>query len=157
MAPNQAKLRLIWHGVFLFLLGLLSGAFVPIMTNPKAGLSAHLGGVLDGMFLMLLGLFWSEIRLSGRLETTTFWLMLYAAYAGWEGLLLAAFFGTSRATPIAGEGYVAAWWQESLVEVILISFAIAILIGCGLVLYGLRRKQSPGEPGVSRYTRHGVS
>lgn len=99
MRPHDAKRRLIWHGVFLFLLGLLSGAVVPILRNPRMGVAAHLGGVLDGMFLVLLGLIWADLKIPARLAALTFWLALPAAYAGWVAQLLAAAFGTSWVTP----------------------------------------------------------
>lgn len=140
MFPDDAKLRLIRNGVFLFILGLLTGFAVPILKNPRMGVSAHLGGTLDGMFLILLGLIWTELRMPARMARITFWLMLYAAYAGWAAQLLAAFFGTSRATPIAGAGYAGAEWQEILVYLVAVSFSVAVLLGCGLLLYGLRRK-----------------
>ncbi len=126
--------------MFLFLLGLLSGFAVPILTNPRMGLAAHLGGILDGMFLILLGLFWADLRMSARALGVTFWLTLSAAYAGWLAQLLAAIFGTSRATPIAGAGHVGAECQEALVAVVAISFSLAILVASGLLLYGLRGK-----------------
>ena len=50
--------RLLWHGLFLFLLGLLSGFAVPAVTNPRMGVSAHLEGVMNGVFLSVLGLAW---------------------------------------------------------------------------------------------------
>ena len=33
--------RLLWHGLYLFLLGLLSGFAVPALRNPRMGLSAQ--------------------------------------------------------------------------------------------------------------------
>ncbi|MBI1876611.1 MAG: hydrogenase [Acidobacteria bacterium] len=140
MGPHDAKRRLIWHGIFLFMLGLLSGVVVPIVRNPRMGLSAHLGGVLDGMFLVLLGLMWPDLRMPPRLAIATFWVVLVAAYAGWAAQLVAAAFGTSWVMPIAGAGYVGTWWQETLVAFIAGSFSLAILIACGLLLYGLRRE-----------------
>ena len=144
MVPVDAKRRLIWHGVLLFVLGLLTGAIVSLVTTPRLGLSAHLGGVMDGMFLILLGLIWTDLKLSAPLATATFWLQLYAAYAGWVPLVLAAVFGTSRSTPIAGAGHVGLEWQENLVLAGLVTFGAAILAGCGLLLYGLRRGDSLG-------------
>ena len=139
MDTDVTRRRLIWHGVLLFVFGLLTGAAVPALVTPRLALSAHLAGVLDGMFLMLLGLVWGELALSPRLAVTAFWLQVYSAYAGWAGLVLAAFFGTSETTPLAGAGHSGAPWQEGLVRITLVSFAGAILLGCGLVLYGLRR------------------
>lgn len=46
--------RLIFLGVVLFLLGLIVGLIVPMLANPRMGLSSHIEGILNGMFLMLL-------------------------------------------------------------------------------------------------------
>ncbi len=139
MGPHDAKRRLIWHGVFLVLLGLLSGAVVPVVRNPRMGLSAHLGGTLDGMLLVLFGLMWANLRTSSRLAIVTFWVVLLAAYAGWTAQLLAAAFGMSWGMPLAGAGNVGTWWQETLV-----AFIGGVLnrdsVRSGLLLDGVRRE-----------------
>jgi hydroxylaminobenzene mutase len=139
MAPSEAKRRLLWHGILIVLLGLASGVLVPILANPRMGVAAHVGGVMSGLLLLLVGLFWQELHLAERTEKLTFWLFLYASYSGWLAQLLAAAFGTSWATPIAGAGFRGADWQEYLVYVIAVSFSAAISIACGLALWGLRR------------------
>lgn len=48
--------RLLQAGILLFLLGLLTGFLVPFTANPRMGLSSHLEGVMNGMFLVGLGL-----------------------------------------------------------------------------------------------------
>jgi len=105
LTPADAKRRLLWHGMLIFGLGLLTGAVVPVMTNPRMGVAAHLGGVMSGMLLLLVGVIWGEIRLPASAEKAAFWLFLYASYTGWLAQLLAASFGTRRATPISGTGY----------------------------------------------------
>lgn len=47
--------RLIRWGVLLFLLGLVTGLMGPLFANPRMGLSSHLEGLMNGMFLALLG------------------------------------------------------------------------------------------------------
>jgi hypothetical protein len=42
--------RLMWHGLFLFLLGLVTGLLEQRFTNIRMGLSAHLEGVMNGTF-----------------------------------------------------------------------------------------------------------
>jgi hydroxylaminobenzene mutase len=44
-----------WHGMFLFLLGLITGLVEQRFTNIRMGLSAHLEGVMNGMLTTLLG------------------------------------------------------------------------------------------------------
>ena len=45
---DQAR-RLLWHGVFLFLLGLITGLAIPIISNHRMALSAHLEALLNGI------------------------------------------------------------------------------------------------------------
>ncbi len=139
MEAQALKRRLVRDGVFLLFLGLLTGLAIPGLKNPRMGLSAHLEGILAGMFLILLGgVVWQQLKLSGRQALFAFWLSLYGAYTTWAYTLLGAFWGTSRLTPIAGAGYSAPAWQETLVQAALVSEVAAILLAFGLILYGLR-------------------
>src|SRR3989442_4190993 len=79
--PVDRRRRLFWHGIFLFFLGLIVGAFVQQMTNPRMGLSAHLGGVMTGTFLAVLGPAWTELRLSPRAESAAYWRPLFGSSA----------------------------------------------------------------------------
>jgi len=139
MIPDDTQRRLCWHGVFLLLLGLLTGALVPVVTNPRMGLSAHLAGVQNGIVLVLFGLIWQRLSLTERGARAAFQLSLFSMYAIWVATLLGAIFGTSRAAPIAGAGYHAAAWQEVVVSALLGTGAAAILVAATIVLYGLRR------------------
>src|SRR5438034_9647430 len=107
--------RLFWHGIFLFFLGLVVGAFVQRMTNPRMGLSAHLGGVMTGTFLAVLGALWTELRLSPRAESAAYWLALFGGYSRSASLLLAAILCTNSATPIPGAENSAPAWHEARV------------------------------------------
>jgi hydroxylaminobenzene mutase len=138
--------RLLWHGLLLFLLGLLTGLVVPALTNPRMGLSAHLEGVMNGTFLAVLGLAWERLVLSERAAVALFRLALYGTYANWASTLLAAVFATNRSTPIAGAGYGGRPWQENVVDFGLISLAIAIMAACVLALWGLRRRPVAPPP-----------
>ncbi len=138
MDPEEVKRRFIRNGIVIFLLGLLSGALVPVLTNPRMGVSAHLGGVMSGTFLIVIGLIWTEIKLSVETEKIAIWLFLYASYTGWLAEFLAAVFGTSRSTPIGGAGYKGAPWQEYLVGFVAISFSLTIALASLLALWGLR-------------------
>ena len=140
MSGTDRGRRLLWFGLFLLLLGLLTGLLVPSLANPRMGLSAHLEGVMNGLLLAVLGLAWDRLVLSERAGAALFWLALYGAYANWATTLLGALLGTNRRTPIAGAGYGGLPWQENLVEVGLISLVIAIIAAFVLALWGLRRR-----------------
>ncbi len=76
--------RLIWWGTLLFLLGLLTGlllAMAPgVADNPRGVLAGHIAGVLQGMFLIIVGLMADRVRLSTRATTVCAALLLYAAF-----------------------------------------------------------------------------
>ena len=141
MELENMKRSLVRHGVFLLFLGLLTGLAVSGVKNPRMGLSAHLEGVMGGMLLILLGgAVWQELTLTGRQAAAAFWLSLYAAYTTWAYTLLGALLGTSRLTPIAGAGFSAPAWQETLVQGCLVTEVLAVLIAFCILLYGLRGK-----------------
>lgn len=54
---KQAE-KLIFLGLTLFLAGLSVGLFVQNIANPRMALSAHLEGVMNGMFLVIIGVIW---------------------------------------------------------------------------------------------------
>jgi hydroxylaminobenzene mutase len=128
---TDTKRRLLWHGMFLFLLGLLTGFVELKFANPRMGLAAH--------FLVALGAAWTEVNLSTRLEATAYWGALYGTYANWGVTTLAAILGTAALSPITGAGHSGQPWQESVVTVGFMSVGIAIVASSILVLWGLRR------------------
>ena len=136
---EDTKRRLLWHGMFLFLLGLLTGFVEQMFNNPRMGLAAHLEGVMNGTFLLALSAGWAEVRLSRRLKTVAYWSALYGTYANWAVTTLAAIFGTGALSPITGAGRSAQPWQEGMVTVGFMSVGITIVAFSILVLSGLRR------------------
>jgi len=72
--------KLIFLGVILFFFGLIVGLLVPIFANPRMGVSSHIEGVLNGIFLIVLGLIWHKVELSERLLKITFWLAVYGTF-----------------------------------------------------------------------------
>lgn len=131
--------RLILLGVTLFLLGLIVGLFVPIFANPRMGLSSHIEGVLNGIFLIVLGLIWSRIDLSIRWLKINFWLAVYGTFANWFGILIAAIFNAGKMLNIASQGKEGSPVAEAFVNFSLISLSIAMIIVCVLTLVGLKR------------------
>lgn len=136
---EDIKRRLLWHGMFLFLIGLLTGLVEQGFNNPRMGLAAHLEGVMNGTFLVVLGAIWRDVQLSPPLKTATYWSALYGTYANWAVTLLAAILGTAAMSPITAAGRSAQPWQESLVTLGFMSVGIAIIAASILILWGLRR------------------
>ena len=107
------------------------------------GVSAHLEGVLNGSFLLILGLLWKELRFTPKIAAATFWTALYGTYMNWAFTLIGGILGTSRFTPVAGAGFTAVAWQETFVAAALISLTGSMVI-CGLlVLWGLSGNSLP--------------
>jgi (hydroxyamino)benzene mutase len=131
--------QLLRAGFTLFLLGLLTGLAIPVFENPRMGLSAHLSGVLNGFFLILLGLSWERLRLAGRASTAVYGLALFAAYTNWTINVLGASLGTGKLTPLVAGGRVGKPWQEALVNTGAVSLALAVIVCLGLVIWSLRK------------------
>jgi hydroxylaminobenzene mutase len=142
--------HLMWHGMFLFLLGLATGLAEQRFANVRMGLAAHLEGVLNGMFLVALGAIWSEVRLPPRAKATAYWTALYGTYVNWLVTTLAAVFGTAASSPIAAAGHSGQPWQESLVAAGFLSVALVIIACSLLVLWGLWPRALPAKLDVSR-------
>ena len=136
---DDAKRRLLWHGMFLFLLGLFTGLAEPQFANPRMGLAAHLEGVMNGTFVLALGAVWGEVTLSESVKRATYWLVLFGTYANWGVTTLAAIFGTGALSPITAAGRAALPWQESLVTAGFVSVGLAIIAATVLLLWSFRR------------------
>jgi hydroxylaminobenzene mutase len=135
--------RLMWHGMFLFLLGLITGFIESRFANVRMGLAAHLEGVMNGIFLIALGAAWREVRLTPARKVIVFWTALYGTYANWAVTTLAAILGTSSLSPLTGASPGAPPWQEALVTIGFLSVGLAIVGGAVLILWGLRRGANP--------------
>jgi hydroxylaminobenzene mutase len=129
--------KLLWYGALLFLLGLLTGLLEVRFTNMRMGLSAHLEGVMNGTFVLVLGAIWGQLRLPRIAKTTAYGTLLYGTYGNWVTTLLAAIFGTAANTPIAAAGRSGKAWQESLIAAGFLTVAIAMIACTLLVLWGL--------------------
>lgn len=136
---DDSRRRLIWHGMFLFLLGLVTGLVETKFANPRMGLAAHLEGVMNGTFLVALGAVWQDVKLAAAMKRATYWLSLYGTYANWAATSLAAAFGTGALSPITAPGRSAEPWQENLVTAGFMSVGVTIIAAAVLVLWGLRK------------------
>jgi (hydroxyamino)benzene mutase len=148
MEDQDRGRALLWHGMALFLLGLLTGLAQQALKNPRMGLAAHLEGVMNGTFLLALGAAWPKVRLSDRLSAAAYWTALGGTYGNWAVTLLAAALGTAAMTPMASAGFRAQPWQEALANFGFVAVGIAILVASGLLLLGFssgRQGQGSGN------------
>jgi hydroxylaminobenzene mutase len=102
------------------------------------GLSAHLEGVMNGIFLLALGGAWNEVRLPHPIKVTAYCTALYGTYVNWLVTSVTAAFGTAANSPITSAGHSGQPRQESFVAMGFLTVAVAIIATSILVLWGLR-------------------
>ncbi|MCB0731983.1 MAG: hydrogenase [Ignavibacteriae bacterium] len=133
--------RLIRFGLILFLLGLITGFLIPILQNPRMGLSSHLEATMNGMLLMIFGLIWPKLNLTDKLSKTCFSLAIFGTFTNWITTLLASIWGAgSEMMPIAGGNLQGTMWQEIIIKIGLISLSISMLAVCIILLWGMKDK-----------------
>lgn len=135
------KRSLSFHGILLFLLGLLLGLAEEQFVNPRMGLAAHLEGLMNGTFLIAVAAIWNDSRMSARSSLICYFGLLYGAYANLAVTTLAASWGTNSLTPLAGM-QVAEQWQQVAVAAGFVSVAIAMIVSTSVLLWGFRRHKS---------------
>jgi hydroxylaminobenzene mutase len=131
--------KLISAGILLFLFGLITGFAIPMMQNPRMGLSSHLEGVHNGMQLILFGIIWHKLRLSDSGLNWGYRFSLFGTYTNGGTTFLAGIWGAGASMmPNAGENFHGVAWQEGLIKLGLLALSIAMLIVSGILLWGLR-------------------
>lgn len=136
---KQQADKLIFLGIFLFFLGLVIGLLIPILAKPRLGLSSHLEGVMNGMFLVILGLIWHRLNLSTLWLKLTFQLAVVGTYLNFLSIGLAAATGAGKLLPIAG-GTEQGPFIESVITMGLVLVTITMLLVCILVMKGLTQQ-----------------
>jgi hydroxylaminobenzene mutase len=142
---NDAGLKLMQLGFLLFLIGLLTGLAMPFFAVPRLGLSSHMQGVLNGLFLVALGLVWPRLSMGPGLATVTFIAAVYGAFANWLATCWGAMWGAGGLMPIAGGGQAAAPLAEAIVAFLLISLSVTMVFVCLAVLWGFRDLSKTGS------------
>jgi hydroxylaminobenzene mutase len=138
---RTADRRMMWHGMFLFLIGLVTGMHERRFKNMRMALSAHLEGVMNGTFLIAVGAIWGHVELPSRVEKAARWTALYGAYGNWLFTTVGAALGTAAANPILSQGHHGKPWQERFAGAGFRSIAYSILIAVMLLLWGLARRK----------------
>ena len=133
---------MMWHGVFLFLIGLVTGTQERRFKNMRMALSAHLEGVMNGTVLIALGAGWRHVELPPQVERVARWTALYGTYGNWLFTTLGAAFGTAAANPTLSQGHHGKPWQEKVVLLGFRSMRYAFFTAVVLVLWGLGRRPS---------------
>ena len=130
--------RLAYHGMLLFVVGLVMGIFAPHVANPRIGLSAHTGTLLNGAFLVALAAVWQWVRLAPRMAVGAYWLTVAGSWVSCLALFAAGVLATKESLPIHGALQPASPPAEALVTAGLSLGGVAVLVGAALVVVGLR-------------------
>jgi len=131
--------RLLQLGSLLFLFALLVGLVVPKFAVPRLGLSAHLLGIMQGLFLMIAGLLWPKLKLASTLSRVGFWLAVYGCFAAWTANVLAGVWGAGNSMlPIAAGQARGSAIQEGIIAIGLRTAAASLIALAILILWGLR-------------------
>lgn len=127
-------------GTVLFLLGLLVGFAIPKLKNPRMGLTSHLEGTQNGMYLIVLGLLWNHLALPDGWLAAIFWLALYGTFANWFATFLAALWGAGGPMmSLAAPHHTGTAGREAFIKFLLISLSVAMVAAVVLTLVGLIR------------------
>ena len=129
--------QLLIHGTVIFLISLLMGFTIPALSNGRMGVSAHVAGIQCGLILWAFGAMWGRVALPDAVKAATQLLALVGAYGIFLAFLLAAIWGTSKATPIAGAGHNATQIREWTATIILTTGSLAATAAAALLLWGL--------------------
>jgi (hydroxyamino)benzene mutase len=121
---------LCFTGVLLFLLGLVTGFVIPALKAPRIGLSAHLAATQMGVALIAFGFLWERLTFWNGWSAPLAHVLWISFYVVWAAILLGGVWGTGKALPIAGAGYVATKWQE---QITLLPLALGSLGGFGVI------------------------
>ena len=137
--PKRQGQRLLQVGITVFLLSLLIGLAIPAFTVPRLGLSAHLVGIMQGLFLMVIGLIWPRLQLSTAVSRVGVWLAVYGCFAPLIANLLAGTWGAGNTMlPMAAGQARGSALQESMIAVGLRTGGASLIALCMVLLWGLR-------------------
>ncbi len=145
LTKKQAD-SLLFLGFLLFLLGLITGLVVPAFANPRLGVSSHIEGVLNGIFLIVLGLVWHKLALPAGALKTTYWMALYGTFANWLAMLVAAVFNAGKMLGVMAGGEQGPPVAEAVVAFLLVTLSIAMVTISVLVLVGLKKGSAREVP-----------
>jgi hydroxylaminobenzene mutase len=138
LSLRQAR-RLFQVGISLFLVALLVGLIVPLFAVPRLGLSAHLIGILQGIFLVVLGLLWPKLTLGRVTSRVAFWLSIYGCISPWTANVLGAVWGAGNTMlPMAAGQAHGTPFQEGLITILLRGGAVSLIAAVVLILWALR-------------------
>ncbi len=141
MHPRDAILgrSLVRLGLVLLLAGLVAGFAVHMFMGLRMGLASLLHSVVNGAFLVLLGLVWPRLLLPRPWLLLAFGLAICGTLANWTALILAVHWDEGTFMRLAGAEQARSPAQDVLVNVLLAFLSLSMLVVSVLVLWGLMR------------------
>ncbi|MDE3245624.1 MAG: hypothetical protein KGN80_06015 [Acidobacteriota bacterium] len=137
-SPRQGH-RLLQVAILQFIFAALVGLAIPLFKAPRLALSAHLIALLQGLFLIGLGILWPRLRITSGQSRFAFWLLVYQGIAAPISNLLASVWGAGGSiVPMASGGAHGTAFQEVIVNVGLRTSGATLIIGLLFVAWGLR-------------------
>jgi (hydroxyamino)benzene mutase len=131
--------RLLQAGVLLFLLALLVGLVIPRFALPRLALSAHLLGIMQGTFLVAIGLLWPRLKFTQNQSRVAHVLAVYGCAAAWTANVCGAAWGAGASmVPMAAMGARGTALQELAITILLRSAAASLIVLALMLLWGLR-------------------
>jgi hydroxylaminobenzene mutase len=140
MDRSRQSQRLLQIGVALFLIAVILGLAIPQFTVPRLALSAHLIGIVQGIFLMIVGILWTRLSLKPMHLSLAFWLAVYQAVAAFLSNVLGAAWGAGNSiVPMAAGAAHGSTMQEAVIGIGLRSAGAALIGALLIILWGLCR------------------
>jgi hydroxylaminobenzene mutase len=125
-----------FHAAIIILLGMIAG--IPfgisiVETRPediiRAWRTAHLLGVVNGLFVVAVAAMWAKIGLSPRLRSALWWCLVLGGYANTVAPLLAAIAGHRGLEPT---GPAMNWAIFGVYQIAFLFFPAGVLFAIGL-------------------------
>ena len=135
------------HGFLFLFVALLLGLAVVILPHPSRWLAAHLTAFLTGLILVVIGLAWTEFRLTNRQRSLAYATGLTASYGGLAGNVWGAV--TNLPGPASNPGVVPPMPQAAVAYAILAIIVPSLFVSFGLLLYGMRGAAPDPDQSVS--------
>jgi len=146
-APNGGK-RILIHGMFFILAGLVWGLIVPHTPYPRLALGAHIQFEGSGLLFIVLAIL--LLKLPNRVGRKSVWVMLLSVWLTWIMALSEAanaWWGTTQMLPIAAHQAGAtggAAWQELVIKLTHIAAGLGIIVAWMLLIVGFVKQPGAG-------------
>ena len=138
--------RMLQLGIWHFVFSAVEGFAIPFLPSPPLGRSVHTLSALQGVMLLVLGLFWPRLRLGPTSARVAYWTYIYSSVATLVPYIMAAVWGAGNTTiPIAAGPARGTPTQERTINVIIYTAAPTFFVSMALVLWGLRMKGDDAE------------